>query len=176
VVNDASALGPVGSGIEDFRSRDGGIAGEVRGLGTLDGPLGINNSSHDSLSILLGDVLELGVDTSSPGGGLVVVNDVDVSLEEEGSLSLEHLHDVDLAFAHVESLTSAFSVLEVDVGLFSLDGLNSLLDSGELFEDGINSLKVVFAGVSHSVLAKLADVVALSEELVDLGSGSSSGQ
>jgi len=176
VVDDASALGPVGSGIEDLRSRDGGIGGEVRGLGSLDCPLGVNDSSHDSLGLLLGDVLKLGVDTGSPGGGVVVVNDVDVGLEGEGSLSLEHLHDVNLAFAHVESLASAFSILEVDVGLLSLNGLDSLLDSGELFEDGINSLKVVFASVGHGVLAKLTDVVAFSEELVDLGGRGSSGQ
>jgi len=137
VVDDGRALGPVSSGIKCRRNRDGSVRGEVSRFNTVDSPFGVDDSSHDSLSFLERGVGELGVDTSSPGRGLVVVDDVDVGVEVKGSLGLEHLHDIDgLSLAHVESLASSFSILEVDIGGHGI--LDShLLESGELFEGGL---------------------------------------
>jgi len=96
VVDDGSALGPVSSGIEVGRYRHGRVRGEVSRFDTVDSPLGVYDSSHDSLSLLERDVGELGVDTSSPGGGLVVVDNVNVGVEVKGSLGLQHLHNVNV--------------------------------------------------------------------------------
>jgi hypothetical protein len=102
VVNDRSALGPVGSSIKDLRGRQGTIGGEVSRFNTFNSPLGVDDSSHECLDFLKRDVGELAVDTGSPGGCLVVVHDVDVALEEKRSLFFEHLHDIGLvALAHV---------------------------------------------------------------------------
>jgi len=128
VVNDGCALGPVDSSIELFRRGNRTIGNEMGTFFTVDGPFGINDSSHNSLNLLERGVGELGVNTSSPGGLRVVVDGIDVGLEHKGSFGLEHLHDVNSrSLTHVESLASSFSILKVDISNLGIDGFDSLL-------------------------------------------------
>ena len=97
--------------------------------------------------------------------------------KEKRSLSREHLHDIDsVAFAHVQSLASAFGILEVNVSGLGIDSLDSLLEGRELVEHTIKSLVLVSGSEVNGILAQLTDVVAFSKEVMHLGGRCSSGK
>ena len=92
MVDDRLALGPLSSGIEirwQVIVNEGRVAGLER-----DGPVWVDNGSHEALDLLKRGTLKLGVDTSGPGGLGVRVDGLDVSSKVERSLFGQKIHEV----------------------------------------------------------------------------------
>ena len=168
VVDNRLALGPVGTGIEGVGH---GVSEDIWAVtrSQLDGPVGVDDSTHEALDFLGGSTVELIVDTGNPGGGGVGVDGFDVSGEVEGLLFLEELEDVSL-FAELHVLAALLGVGKVeDLGMVG-PVVDTLLKLGELLVELIKLLVNSLTSHLNDGLAKLADVVVLCEEFVDAAS------
>ena len=169
MVDHRLALGPRGSGIERLRQvivNDGIVTRLER-----DGPVWVDNGSHKALDLLKGGTLELGVDTSGPGGLGVRVDSLDVSSKVKRLLFGEKIHEVVVgAQLHVDA--GLLRLVQVDNLRMAGEVVDAILEFGELRVEGIHLLVFTLGGMCDDGLAKLADVVVLSEELVSsLGAG-----
>ena len=169
MVDHRLTLGPLGSGIERLRQvivNDGIVTGLKR-----DGPVWVDNGSHNALDLLKGGTLELGVDTSGPGGLGVRVDGLDVSSKVERSLFGQKIHEVVVgAQFHVDA--RLLRLVQVDNLWMAGEVVDAVLELGELLVQGIHFFVFTLGSVFDDSLAKLADVVVLSEELVSsLGAG-----
>ena len=169
MVDDGVALGPVGSGIEGLGQAVGN-EGVVTGI-ERDGPVWVDNGSHDALDLLEGGALELGVDTGGPGGLGVRVDGLDVSGEVKRCLLGEEVHEVVIgAQSHVDA--GLLGLVQVDDLWVAGEVVDAVLELGELSVEGIHLSVFTLGGMLDNSLAKLADVVVLGEELVSsLGAG-----
>ena len=169
MVDHRLALGPRSSGIERLRQV---IVNEsiVTGL-ERDGPVWVDNSSHNALNLLKRGTFELGVDTSCPGGLGVRVDGLDVSRKVKRSLFGEKIREVVVgAQLHVDA--GLLRLVQVDNLRMVGEVVDAILELGELRVEGIHLLVFTFGSMFDDGLAKLADVVVLSEELVSsLGAG-----
>ena len=174
MVDDRLALRPGSTGIEALsnRVRDNFVKVLER---SSDDPVGINDSAHQSLDLLLGGTMELVVDTGSPGGVRVGVNDLNVRVKFKRLLLRKHLEDV-MGLTELDLLAGLLGLGEIDHLSLLLEVGNALLELGELLEERLSLLKHALAGVLNCGLAELADEVVLGEEVVDAAGGGNGGE
>ena len=169
VVDYGLAFGPLNTGVE-VRGKSGvGLESDITALNTFDGPIGINNSAHEALDFLTGGTSEFGVVASNPVGLGVGVDNFDVLGEIERLLISEEVHDVFIG-AEVHVHAALMGVGEVQNFSLVSEHVDSLEELGELSVNSINFHVLAISREFDNVLAKLADVVVLSEELVDSAS------
>ena len=171
VINHMLTLWPVSSGIESLWKI---ISEHVALLDvSLDNPFRVDNGTEERLDFLEGSAIELGIDTSFPGGFWVAVDGLDVLSELEWLLFEEEFHDGwVLAESHLDA--GGFWLVEVDnlwvVGVL----VDALLQLGEESVDVIDHLVVVVTSLGDDLLAHSADEVVLCEVVVNF-SGLSNG-
>ena len=173
MVDDRLALGPLGAGIEvlgEVVIDDNGI---TRALD--DSPVGVDDGAHEALNLLKGSASELVVVASNPGGVGVGVDSLDVSGEIDGLLLAEEVKDVAI-LAESDPLAGGLGLGKVDkLSLFS-ESVDTVLELGELLVEVVKLNVTALGGVLNSGLAELADVVVLSEEVVDTASAGNSSE
>ena len=170
VVDHALALWPLGTGIEGLWES---VVVDRHGLLLeVDGPLWVNNGSHEGLDLLEGGTQELVVDSSNPVGVWVAVDVLDVDVEVQWHLSHEHLVDV-WGLTEVEGSAGLEWLVKVDEALVTVVLVDSSLEGWVGLEDHVDLVVLTLVGVLDNVLAHLTDVVGLSEELVRLSGGNS---
>ena len=174
MVDDRFAVGPVCTGIEVDRKI---VVHDHRGRarGHVDSPVGVNDSTHKALDFLKRSTSEFVVVSSNPSGLGVRVDNLNVGGEINGDLFLEGQKDIEF-FAKLNVFASLLGLGEVDE--ISLVGkeVDAFLELGELLVEGVELLVLIVGGKLDDGFAKFADVVVLSEELVDFASGGGGGQ
>jgi len=174
VVDDGVALGPldtrVKGGGDSVVYEHGGVTGALG-----DGPVGVDDGAHEVLDLLEGGTGELGVVASNPVGPGVSVDGLNVGSQIEGHLLTEEVKDVAI-LTELDVLASGLGVSHVDELSLVSEEVDALLKLGELLVDLIELDVAALGGEIDNVLAKFADVVVLSEEVVDLGGVGSNGE
>lgn len=157
MVDDRFALSPVSTRIEISRE----VIGENEGcvaLWELDGPVGIDNSTHEASSLLARDIGELDVLSSDPGGVRVGVDCLDVSGEIERHFVLESLNKIEF-FTELDVLASLERVGKDNEFLVVHEVVDAFLELGELLVESLDLCVFTLGGKLNGGLAEFADVV-----------------
>ena len=171
MVDNALALRPVGTSIEAVGN---GVGDDLRllvhSMVSFEDPLGIDNGAHELLDFSERSSIKLRVDSSDPVRLGVGVDGLDVAGEVQSSVLNKEISEV-IIRAKREFGASLKWLMEVDELWLVLEGLNSLLESWvELKKSDVILVDRLGSMLLNVDLAKLADVVVLSEELVDASS------
>lgn len=157
MVDDSLAFSPVSTSIEISREVIGENEGFVA-LRELDGPVGIDNSTHEASSLLTRDIAELDVLTSDPGGIRVGVNILDVSSEVEWLFVLESSNKIKF-FTELDVLASLERIGKDNEFLVVHEIVDTFLELGELLIESLDLCVFTLGSKVNSGLAEFADVV-----------------
>lgn len=165
VVDHGFALRPVGAGVEGVWDVVSDKSWFTKGR-HVHPPVWVNDSAHKLPDLSKRKTIELGVDTCYPGGFWVRIDGLDVLGEVKGFLLSEIFHE-SVVGAELDVLAGLLRLSQVDqLGLVHEVG-DSRLKLGELGVDSIKFSLFAGGGEVEDLLAKLANVVVLREELVD---------
>ena len=173
VVDDGLALGPLGTSIEGgwdiIVDNHGRVTSRLS-----DSPVRVDNGTEHALDLLERSTSELIVVASNPVGLRVGINGLDVSRKIERLLLTEEVENVTV-LAEGDPLAAGLGLAEVNEILVLSKGRDALSKLGEGLVKLVELDVAALGSVLDGRLAKLADVVVLSEELMDTrGAGDSS--
>ena len=157
MVDDRFAFSPVSTRIEISREVIIENVGFVA-LWELDGPVGIDNSTHEASSLLTRDIAELDVLTGNPGGLRVGVNSLDVGSEVERLFVLESANKIKF-FTELDILASLFRIGKDNEFLVVHEVVDTFLELGELLIESLDLCVFTLGGKLNGGLAEFADVV-----------------
>ena len=162
VIDDVRALWPVGTGIEVLW-KSGITDGKTVLFWKMDSPVWVNDGSHDSLELFERGSFKLLVNSCNPVG----VRSVNVDLEIDWHLFSEEFENV-WVFAELHSSAgSNWVVIINDLGAHGIVEVDSIKECWELIVKLEQLFVFVILCVINDSLAKFADIVVLSVEIVD---------
>ena len=167
MVDDIVTFRPRSTGIELCRDIFVGNKFRVVALWHQDCPVGVNNGSHKALDFLKGSTFKLLVDSSNPSRVRIRVNPLDVLGEVKRGLSLEVLHDIEL-LAKLDVLASLLRLSKVNQFFVTVPVVDTLVELGELVVEHVKFFIITLGGEFDDGFAEFADIVVLSEVVVDL--------